>query len=108
MVESLVAGGCASSPRQFPALVPDHPEDPGGVDNRAAWDGLRAFRGPFVCAFGDSDPITRGADEALITQIAGAEGQPHETLEDTAHFSQEDAGPRLAEIILQTRRRADG
>lgn len=44
----------------------------------------------------------------LITQIAGAEGQPHETLKDTAHFSQEDAGPRLAEIILQTRRRADG
>lgn len=100
--ESFKAGA-----RQFPALVPDRPDDPGGVDNRVAWEGLRAFDGPFVCAFGDSDPITRGADRVLIAEVAGADGQPHETLQDTAHFSQEDAAPRLAEIILETRRRAD-
>jgi haloalkane dehalogenase len=94
--------------RQFPALVPDHPDDPGGIVNRAAWEGLRTFTGPFVCAFGDSDPITGGADRVLIGRIAGAEGQPHETLQDTAHFSQEDAGARLVEIVAETRRRADG
>lgn len=92
--------------RRFPALVPDHPDDPGGVDNRAAWEGLRTFPGPFVCAFGDADPITRGADRVLIAKIAGADGQPHETLRSTAHFSQEDAGPRLAEIVVETHGRA--
>lgn len=98
--ESFKAGA-----RRFPALVPDRPDDPGAIDNRAAWEGLRSFGGPFVCAFGDSDPITRGADRVLIAQVAGAAGQPHETLGSTAHFCQEDAGPRLAEIIAETRAR---
>jgi haloalkane dehalogenase len=94
--------------RRFPALVPDRPDDPGAVDNRAAWEGLRSFAGPFVCAFGDSDPNTRGADRVLIQQIAGAAGQSHETLSDTAHFCQEDAGQRLAEIIVETQARVAG
>lgn len=92
--------------RQFPTLVPDHPDDPGGVANRRAWEGLSAFAGPFVCAFGDSDPITRGADRVLIAKVAGATGRAHETLPDTAHFSPEDAGPRLAEIVLEVARSA--
>lgn len=92
--------------RAFPGLVPDRPDDPGAVDNRAAWEGLRAFAGPFVCAFGDSDPITAGADRVLKKLVAGAQDQPHETLADTAHFCQEDAGPRLAEILLETHARA--
>jgi haloalkane dehalogenase len=86
--------------RRFPALVPDSPEDPGAVDNRKAWAGLAAFERPFICAFGDSDPVTKGADHVLEKLIAGAAGQPHETLVDTAHFCQEDSPQRIAEIIL--------
>lgn len=92
--------------RKFPALVPTTPEDPGAVDNRAAWEVLRRWEKPFVCAFGDNDPITAGADRVLLKLIPGTAGQPHETLEGAAHFSQEDAGPRLADILIATAARA--
>ncbi|MEI2701188.1 MAG: haloalkane dehalogenase [Baekduia sp.] len=88
--------------RMFPALVPTTPDDPASPANRAAWESLATFGGPFVCAFGDSDPITGAAAGVLPKLIAGAAGQPHETLPQTGHFSQEDAGPRLAEIVIDT------
>jgi haloalkane dehalogenase len=89
-----------SGARQFPMLVPDGPDDPAVPANRAAWEVLKRWEKPFVCAFGDSDPVTRGADAVLQSLIPGTAGQPHTTLEGAAHFSQEDAGPRLAEIII--------
>ena len=85
--------------RQFPTLVPITPDDPAAPANRAAWEVLRRWEKPFVCAFGDGDPVTAGADDVLRKLIPGAKDQPHETLAGAAHFSQEDAGPRLAEII---------
>jgi haloalkane dehalogenase len=89
-----------SGARQFPVLVPDGPDDPAVPANRAAWEVLRRWEKPFVCAFGDRDPVTRGADAVLQSLIPGTAGQPHVTLEGAAHFSQEDAGPRLAEIVI--------
>jgi haloalkane dehalogenase len=87
--------------RQFPTLVPITPDDPAAPANRAAWEVLKGFEKPFVCAFGDSDPVTRGADAVLEKLIPGAAGQPHETLAGVAHFCQEDGGPRLAEIVIE-------
>ena len=84
--------------RAFPALVPTTPDDPASAANRAAWETLRAFDKPFLTAFGDSDPITRGADAVLQEHIAGAQGLPHTTVSG-AHFVQEDAGPELARVI---------
>jgi haloalkane dehalogenase len=89
-----------SGARQFPLLVPISPDDPAAPANRAAWEVLKAFEKPFVCAFGDSDPVTKGGDAVLIKEIPGAAGQPHETIANAAHFIQEDAGPRLAEIVI--------
>lgn len=91
--------------RQFPALVPASPEDPAAPANRAAWEVLQRWEKPFVCAFGDSDPITRGADTVLRKLIPGAEGQPHVTLEGVAHFSQHDAGAELADVVIGVARR---
>lgn len=85
--------------RQFPSLVPITPDDPAAAANRAAWEVLKAWERPFVCAFGDSDPITGGGDRVLRKLIPGAAGQPHTTLRGVAHFSQEDAPAQLAEII---------
>jgi haloalkane dehalogenase len=95
-----------SGARQFPTLVPATPDDPAAPANRAAWEVLRRWEKPLVCAFGDRDPITRGADRALQELIPGAAGREHVTLEGAGHFSQEDAGPRLAEVVLATARGA--
>jgi haloalkane dehalogenase len=93
-----------SGARRFPALVPITPDDPSAPANRAAWAVLKAWRKPFVCAFGDSDPITRGGDGVLCKLIPGAAGQPHVTIEGAAHFSQEDAGERLAQVVVSVAR----
>lgn len=93
--------------RRFPALVPIAPDDPEAEPNRAAWKVLRSWTKPFVCAFGDSDPITAGGDGVLRKLIPGAAGQPHLTLSFTGHFSPEDAGDRLAEVISMVVRRLD-
>jgi haloalkane dehalogenase len=86
--------------RQFPSLVPATPDDPASAANRAAWLGLEQFTRPFVTAFGDSDPITRGADRSLQKRIPGAHGQRHVTLEKAGHFLQEDVGPELAQVVI--------
>ncbi|HEX3607108.1 MAG TPA: haloalkane dehalogenase [Candidatus Dormibacteraeota bacterium] len=86
--------------RQFPALVPVTSDDPAAEPNRAAWQGLMRFDRPFLCAFSDQDPITRGADRVLRKLIPGAEGQPHTTIEGGGHFLQEDQGERLAGVVV--------
>ena len=85
--------------RQFPLLVPTTPDDPASAANRTAWETLRAFDKPFLCAFSDSDPITGGADRVLLEDIPGCAGQPHTTIEGGGHFLQEDRGPALATVV---------
>jgi haloalkane dehalogenase len=85
--------------RQFPLLVPTTPDDPASAANRKAWETLGAFTKPFLCAFSDGDPITRGADRALLERVPGTAGQPHTTIEGGGHFLQEDRGPELAEVV---------
>jgi haloalkane dehalogenase len=85
--------------RQFPVLVPASPDDPAAPANRAAWERLRRFHKPFLCAFGDSDPITRGGDAVMRETIPGAHGQPHATIAGGGHFIQEDKPDELANAI---------
>jgi haloalkane dehalogenase len=85
--------------RQFPVLVPTAGDDPASADNRRAWDSLREFTRPFLCAFSDSDPITRGADRQFVAEVPGAHGQAHTTIEGGGHFLQEDRGPDLAAVV---------
>jgi haloalkane dehalogenase len=85
--------------RQFPMLVPATPDDPAAAPNRAAWEVLKRFEKPFLTAFGDRDPITKGADRVLQKLIPGAAGQPHTTIEGAAHFIQEDKGEELARVV---------
>lgn len=86
--------------RQFPTLVPATPEDPATPANRLAWERLAEFKKPFLTAFSDQDPITRGADAFLQAAIPGAAGQPHTTIVGGGHFLQEDRGPELAKIVV--------
>lgn len=86
--------------RQFPLLVPTTPDDPAAEPNRRAWEVLRRWDKPFLTAFSDGDPITRGADEVLQAQIPGAAAQPHTTIAGAGHFLQEDKGEELAQVVV--------
>jgi haloalkane dehalogenase len=86
--------------RQFPLLVPTSPDDPAAPANRAAWEVLSAFTKPFLTAFSDGDPVTRGNDVPLQQRIPGASGQPHTTIVGGGHFLQEDCGEQLAEVVV--------
>ncbi|MEO3937289.1 haloalkane dehalogenase [Dermatophilaceae bacterium Soc4.6] len=85
--------------RSFPGLVPNTPDDPASAANRAAWQRLSHIDVPFLTAFSDGDPITRGGDRWMRERIAGAVGQPHTTIEGAGHFLQEDQPERFAEVV---------
>ena len=85
--------------RVMPALVPTSPDDPASADNEAAWKVLERFDKPFLLAFSDSDPVTKGGDAPFRAKVPGAQGQPHTVIEGGGHFLQEDRGPELAGVI---------
>lgn len=85
--------------RQFPALVPTRPDDPASAANRAAWDVLRRFERPFLTAFSDQDPITRGGDAVFRHEVPGCAGQAHTTIAGGGHFLQEDRGEEVARVV---------
>ena len=87
--------------RQFPMLVPTTPDDPASAPNRRAWEVLERWQKPFLTAFSDGDPVTRGADAVLQQRIPGAAGQRHVTITGAGHFLQEDKGEELARVIVE-------
>jgi len=87
--------------RQFPLLVPTSPDDPAADANRSAWERLRTFERPFLCAFSDGDPVTHGADRIFRDEVPGCRDQPHTTIEGGGHFLQEDRGAELADVVAR-------
>jgi haloalkane dehalogenase len=81
--------------RKFPLLVPTTPYNVESENNRQAWLCLNEFNKPFLTVFGDSDPITKGAEKALQHRIPGCIGQNHIILPKGGHFLQEDVGKAL-------------
>jgi haloalkane dehalogenase len=61
---------------------------------------FRAWDKPFLTAFSDGDPITRGGDRIFQDTVPGAKGRPHTTIEGAAHFLQETHGPALARVVI--------
>ncbi len=120
-VSKVIAGGCKSTlseevlaaydapfpdesykmgARKFPVLVPTSGETPAALANQQHWKALAKFDKPFVTAFSDGDPITRGADRFLQAAIAGAKKAPHTTIKGGGHFLQEDRGAEFAHVVL--------
>ena len=85
--------------RRFPALVPVTPEHAQVAENKAAWRVLEAFEKPFLTAFSDGDPVTRGADRQFQERVPGARGQKHVVIRDAGHFLQEDKPEELVAVI---------
>jgi haloalkane dehalogenase len=91
--------------RQFPTLVPVTPDDPAAPANRTAWEKLSTWTKPWLTAFSDQDPVTRGGDAIFQERIPGAKGQPHTTIVGAGHFLQEEKGEELARVVVDFIRR---
>lgn len=76
----------------MPYLVPSQLRE-----NESAWEVLESWDKPFLVAFTDSDPITRGLDKEFMKRLPNAE---QVTVKGAGHFVQEDAGEQLAAIML--------
>ena len=61
---------------------------------------FKKWNKPFLTAFSDGDPITRGGDIIWHENCPGAQGRNHTTIKDAGHMVQEDKGPELAEVII--------
>jgi haloalkane dehalogenase len=92
--ESFKAGA-----RRFPALVPITPQHGSVAENQAAWKVLERFTKPFLTAFSDSDPITKGGEIVFHQRVAGTSRQKHVTITDAGHFLQEDKPDEIADLI---------
>ncbi len=86
--------------RIFPSLVPITSDDPAAQANRDAWQALARFEKPFLTAFSDTDPITRGGDKVFRKMVPGARDCPHTTIKGGGHFLQEDQGGQLARVVI--------
>lgn len=86
---------------QFPLLVPIAPDDPGSEGMRRTRQVFSTWTKPTLVMFADQDPITSGGDRFFRRLIPGAKEQPEITIHGASHFLQEDAGPEIAEHILQ-------
>jgi haloalkane dehalogenase len=84
--------------RMFPRLVPLLPNDPAFEANRAAWKVFDRWEKPFITAFSDGDPITRGFERPFQSRIPGARNQSH-FKPHAGHFLQEDVSFELAQQI---------
>jgi haloalkane dehalogenase len=61
---------------------------------------LSAWQKPFVTAFSDGDPITRGGDRVFQKLVPGAQGREHPVIVGGGHFLQQDRPAELAAVVL--------
>jgi haloalkane dehalogenase len=76
----------------MPYLVPSQlPE------NEVVWQEVfEKWDKPFLVAFTDSDPVSRGGEKVFVERVPNA---TNVTIKGAGHFVQEDAGPELAAMI---------
>ncbi len=77
----------------MPYLVPSQLRE-----NEAVWESVyEQWDKPFLVAFTDSDPVTAGGEQTFLDRVPTARNV---TIRGAGHFVQEDAGPELAELIV--------
>lgn len=85
--------------RQLIALIPLTRNDPGAAIGRATMAMLERWQKPFLTAYSDGDPATRGWDHVFQRRVPGARGQNHVTITGAGHFVQEQRGRELGRIV---------
>jgi haloalkane dehalogenase len=88
-----------AGPLIMPALVPVTPEDPAVTANQRAWEVFKTWQKPFLTAFSDGDPVTRGQDKKFLDLVPGAKDQKHITIKGAGHFLQEDSPDDIVALI---------
>jgi haloalkane dehalogenase len=85
----------------FPLLVPIEPEMPGAREMAWTLEQLKAFDGPVLVAFSDSDPVFPypKSGQVFCDLIPTAGDQVR--IEGAAHFLQEDKGEQIAQEIIR-------
>ena len=56
-------------PRAMPSQVPTMKTSPSLAAQAKAWEFFSQYQKPFLCAFGDDDPVTKGGDRPFLDQI---------------------------------------
>ncbi|NCF44905.1 MAG: haloalkane dehalogenase, partial [Proteobacteria bacterium] len=87
-------------PRAMPSQVPTLPTSASVEEQRKAWEFFETFDKPFLCAFADDDPVTRGGETLFKEKVPGTKGLPHATIKGGGHFVQEGAPDQVAKIIV--------
>jgi len=85
--------------RQTTILIPITRNDVGAEIDRQTFAALREWDRPFLTAYSDGDPPTRGWDEIFRETVPGARGQAHTRIEGAGHFLQEDRGEVLGGVV---------
>ncbi|MGH3643598.1 MAG: haloalkane dehalogenase [Mycobacterium sp.] len=85
--------------RQLIALIPLTRNDPGAAIGRATMAVLEQWHKPFLTAYSDGDPATRGWDRVFQQRVPGAHGLDHVTITGAGHFVQEQRGEELGAVI---------
>lgn len=120
-IGKIVAGGCVNRPskeiiaaydapfpspkfkaatRVFPRLVPVSPDDPAAPANKSALGVFANWQKPFLTAFSNRDPITRGGERMWQKLVPGARDVQHVIIKNAGHFLQEDKGPEFAQAVI--------
>ncbi len=85
--------------RQMTALLPLTRNDVGARIGRRTMRALEQFERPFLTAYSDGDPATRGWETIFQQRVPGAADQQHVQIAGAGHFLQEDAGKQLGEVV---------
>lgn len=85
--------------RQLTALVPLTRNDPGAAIGRTTMAALQRWDRPFLTAYSDGDPATRGWETVFQERVPGARGLNHPVITGAGHFVQEQRGAELGRIV---------
>ncbi len=89
-----------TGPRRFPMILPIELDDPARPDNLAAWDKLGSWEKPLLTLYSADFVGTSMGPEQLLEHVPGAAGQPHAAIENAGFYIVEDAGPELAQRVI--------
>jgi len=85
--------------RQMTGLIPLTRNDPGAKIGRATMQSLEHWERPFLTAYSDGDPATKGWERVFQERVPGAAGRSHPTIAGAGHFVQEERGEELGRIV---------